>query len=68
MMLLSHRILFKSYHDGLVEEVLGRMDVGRGAYMPLYLFALLDVRLRTGVEMRMLKEIGLSLKNIDRYS
>lgn len=59
---------FKSYHDGIVEDVLDRMHVERTAYMALYLYALLDIRLRSGVEMRMLKKIGLSLKYIDRYS
>jgi hypothetical protein len=59
---------FKMYHDGILDEVLGRIDVERGPHMALYLYALLDIRLRSGIEPRMLKKISLSLKYIDQYS
>lgn len=36
--------------------------------MGLYLYALLDIRLSSGIETRMLQKISLSLKYIDQYS
>ena len=65
---LGSLVNFKMYHEAIVKDILRKIDVEKGPHMGLYLYALLDIRLSSGIETRMLQKISLSLKYIDQYS